>query len=166
MFVLVKYSKPTLMFVGMARSLPQIGAHERCIITLVGSVLNHNNQTRLERPARDQHSSLLRTFVNYGHKKFYNTEPWGQCYKTFLVRDLRISVLSQSVIQSRLERLGIDKRSSLLQKSVIYGRKKFYNIEPRAQCYKTFYDRNLRIFVISQSVCQRQAFPAQSNVCL
>jgi hypothetical protein len=25
----------------------------------------------LERLARDKHSSLLRTFVNYGHKKFY-----------------------------------------------------------------------------------------------
>ncbi len=119
-------SKPTLMFVGKARSLPQSGAHERCI-TLVGSVLNHNNQTRLERPARDQHSSLLRTFVNYGRKKVYNTEPWGQCYKTFFVRDLQISVLSQSVIQSRLKKFTNDKRSSFLRKSIIYGQKKFYN---------------------------------------
>ncbi len=30
---------------------------------------------------------------------------------------------------------------------------------------KTFYGRNLQIFVISQSVCLLQAFPAQSNVC-
>jgi len=28
------------------------------------------------------------------------------------------------------------------------------------QCYKTFYGRKLRIFVISQSVCPWQAFPA------
>ncbi len=27
---------------------------------------------RLERTAKDKHSSLLRTFVNYGGKKFYN----------------------------------------------------------------------------------------------
>ncbi len=42
----------------------------------------------------------------------------------------------------------------------------FYSIGTRGQCYKTFYVRNLRIFVISQSVCPWQAFPAQSNVCL
>ncbi len=35
----------------------------------------------------------------------------------------------------------------------------------RAQCYKTFYVRNLRKFVISQSVCLWQAFTAQPNVC-
>jgi hypothetical protein len=30
----------------------------------------------------------------------------------------------------------------------------------RTQCYETFYDRNLQIFVISLSVCPRQAFMA------
>jgi hypothetical protein len=29
------------------------------------------------------------------------------------------------------------------------GRKKFYNIEPRDECYKTIYVRGLRIFLIS-----------------
>ncbi len=33
------------------------------------------------------------------------------------------------------------------------------------QCYQTFFVRNLRIFVISQSVCSQQAFSAQSTVC-
>jgi hypothetical protein len=36
----------------------------------------------------------------------------------------------------------------------------------RAQCYKTFYVCNLRIFAISYSVCPWQAFPALSNGCL
>ncbi len=38
---------------------------------------------------------------------------------------------------------------------------------PSAWCLRniTFYDGKLRIFVISQSVCPWQAFPAQSNVC-
>jgi len=27
-------------------------------------------------PARDKHSSLLRKFVNYGRKKFYDIGPW------------------------------------------------------------------------------------------
>jgi hypothetical protein len=34
--------------------------------------LLHYPQTRLERLARDKHTSLLRTFVNYVRKKFYN----------------------------------------------------------------------------------------------
>ncbi len=29
----------------------------------------------LERPAKDKHSSLLRKFLNYGRKKFYNIGP-------------------------------------------------------------------------------------------
>ncbi len=33
--------------------------------------------------------------------------------------------------QSKLEKLAIDKHSSLLQKFVTYGRKKFYNVETR-----------------------------------
>jgi hypothetical protein len=34
----------------------------------------------------------------------------------------------------------------------------------RGQCYKTFYTRNLRMFVMSCSVCFWQAFPDYSNV--
>jgi hypothetical protein len=36
------------------------------------------------RLARDKHSRLLRTFVNYGCKKLYNPATRGQCYKSFL----------------------------------------------------------------------------------
>ncbi len=32
-----------------------------------------------------------------------------------------------------------------------------------AKCYKTFYGRKLRLFIISQSICSWQAFQAQSN---
>ncbi len=99
--------------------------------TQVGSGLAHKSQTRLERAARDKNSSLLRTFINYSCKKFYDYGPRGQFNKTFFVRDLQIFVLSQSVCQTRLENLTNDKHSSLLQKYVIYVRKKFYNIGPR-----------------------------------
>ncbi len=57
----------------------------------------------------------------------------------------------------------MNKHSSLVQKFVNHGRKKFYNIEPWTQCYKTFYGRNLRAFVINMSICQWQAFKALSN---
>ncbi len=39
------------------------------------------------------------------------------------------------------------------------------NTVTRGQCYKTFFLRNLRIFVISQSVCPQQAFLVQFIVC-
>jgi len=35
----------------------------------------------MEMIASDKHSSLLRTFVNYGHKKFYNIGPWFVCIR-------------------------------------------------------------------------------------
>ncbi len=66
--------------------------------------------------------------------------------------------------QTRLERFARNKHSSLLRKSVNYGQKKFYNIGPWAQCYKTFYVLNLRMFLVSQSVCPWQTSTAQSNV--
>ncbi len=53
-----------------------------------------------------------------------------------------------------------DKHSSLLRKFV-----KSFIISPRVQCYKTFNVRNLRMFVTSQSVSHRHAFPTQPNVC-
>jgi hypothetical protein len=32
--------------------------------------------TKLERPARGKHSTLLQTLVSYGRKKFYKICPW------------------------------------------------------------------------------------------
>jgi hypothetical protein len=39
--------------------------------------------TRLERLARDKHSSLLRTLINYGRKKFYNIGPRANVIRHF-----------------------------------------------------------------------------------
>jgi hypothetical protein len=47
------------------------------------------------------------------------------------------------------ERLARDKPSSLSCKLKDYNIKKFYNIDTRAQCYKTFYGGNLSMFVIA-----------------
>jgi hypothetical protein len=58
-----------------------------------------------------------------------------------------------------------NKHPSLLRKSANHCYKKFYNTGPRAQCFKTFYVRNLRVNVISVSDCPWQAYPALSNVC-
>jgi hypothetical protein len=42
--------------------------------------LTHKYLTRLEKLARDKHSSLLQKSVNYDHKKFYNIGPWKYFY--------------------------------------------------------------------------------------
>jgi hypothetical protein len=57
---------------------------------------------------------------------------------------------------TRLERLAREQHYRLLQKLLNYGHKKFYE----CQWYKTFFFRNLQMFVISWSVCRWQAFPA------
>ncbi len=45
-------------------------------ITRVGSGLTHKHWTRLERLFRDEHSSSLITFVNYGRKFFITLGHW------------------------------------------------------------------------------------------
>ena len=42
-----------------------------------------------------------------------------------------------------------DKRSSLLIYEIDYDRERFYGIGPRGQYNTSFYERNLRILVIS-----------------
>jgi hypothetical protein len=46
----------------------------------------------MERPARDKHSSLLRTIVNYGRKKFYNIGPWNDKVAEVAVEPVAVAV--------------------------------------------------------------------------
>ncbi len=77
MFAPGKLFQPRLIFIGKAKRLLKSGAPER-YFTWVGTSLTCKHLTRLERPARDIHSGLLRKFLNYGRKKFNNTDPWFQ----------------------------------------------------------------------------------------
>ncbi len=43
----------------------------------------HKHKTRMERLAKDKHSSLLQKFVTYGRKKFDRIGPWSRSHKTF-----------------------------------------------------------------------------------
>jgi hypothetical protein len=63
---------------------------------------------------------------------------------------------------SSQEMLAKDRQSSLLLTLTNYGYKKFFSSRPWGQCHKTFYGRKFRIFIISQSVCSWQDFPAES----
>jgi hypothetical protein len=135
------------MFVGKARSLLLSGACERCFIHL-GSSLTSKHETRLERLARDKHSSLFQKFVTYGRKKISKIGTKAQCYRTFFVRNLQIFVISSSVCPWQAIQAKSNKHSSLVQKIVTYGRKFFYKIVTRGQCYKTFFVHELRIFIL------------------
>jgi len=49
------------------------------VLSLAGlSSLTQEHLTRLERPVRNKHSTLLLTFVNYGHNILYSTWAYGQ----------------------------------------------------------------------------------------
>ena len=69
-----KQLQPSLMFVSKAKAYPSKTPFR---FSLLGqaSGLTHKRWPMLERPAMDKHSSLLRTFVIYGRKKFYNIDP-------------------------------------------------------------------------------------------
>jgi hypothetical protein len=57
---------------------------------------------------------------------------------------------------------------SLIRNMTISHRLQIRNVlqhMPQGQCYKTFYGRKLRLFIISSSVCSWQAFPDKSYVC-
>jgi hypothetical protein len=97
------------MYLGKARSLPERGAFESCF--------TRKEYTMLEMLARDKHSCLLRTFVNYGIKKFYNIGPRGQSHKTFKVINLLFILLARSFHSNEALFAQFIKWSSL-QKSV------------------------------------------------
>jgi len=51
-------SQPSFAFLGKVMRLPKSGEPERCF-TWVGSGLTHRHQAKLEKPARNKHSTLL-----------------------------------------------------------------------------------------------------------
>ncbi len=84
-------------FVSKTRSLPQSGIPDRGL-TQVDSSLICKYYTSLKWLARDKHSSLLRTFVIYSRKKFYNIclDSIGQGKKIFST--LKSHLLGASII--------------------------------------------------------------------
>ncbi len=82
MFVPGKLFQSTLTFVGKAGAYPRV-EHLKGASLRLAPDLSHKHLTRLEKLARDKHSSLIRKFVNYGWKKFHN-DPGAKYYKSFL----------------------------------------------------------------------------------
>ena len=63
--------RPSLMFVSKYRASPREAPFKYSTLGWAAG-LTHIHLTKLERPARDKHSSLLQNLSNYGRKKFYN----------------------------------------------------------------------------------------------
>jgi hypothetical protein len=59
--------------------------------TRVGSGLTREDYTRLERPAREKYSSLLRQFVNYGGEKIINIVHRANIIKLFTAVSYKFS---------------------------------------------------------------------------
>ncbi len=137
--------------------------------------LAHKQQATLETLARYKRSSLLRKFVtssvftNFRSKleclslaslfslvQCFLVRPKPTRLKDFQVFHCREGSLPYPKHQIRLKRLTRDNHSSLIPELIIYVHKKL----TLAQCYKTFYGRNSRMFAISQSLCPRQTLLA------
>ncbi len=82
MFVSDRPFQPSLICVGVARSLTYSGASAMSF-TYLDSDHTHKHQTKVEKLAGDKHSSLFKKFVNYGSKKFNKIGLKAQCYITF-----------------------------------------------------------------------------------
>ncbi len=85
--------------------MPSSVKHLRCSAIQEVPGLRNKHQTRLERLARSEHSRLLRTFVNFDHKNFYNLQ--GQdCKITFRCRNKFRFVISWSVCTNPFTQSG------------------------------------------------------------
>ncbi len=77
----------SLMFEGKAGAYPNETPF-RCSTLGYTPGFIHKHQTRQEKIGKGKHSSLLRKFIHYGRKKFYNIDTWSLAGKS-LVRDKR-----------------------------------------------------------------------------
>ncbi len=106
-----------------------------------------------------------KTVLQSSRSRLKNQTTWCQCFKKFLVTDAvkeKARVVAPycghfvSVIYDRSKRLG-NLQTPLEQTQRGTAAWGLY--------HKTYYGHNLRISVMSQSVCPWQAFPVQSSVC-
>ncbi len=83
----------SLLFTGKAGAYPSRASYGTLLKRLAPS-LAPKHLTRVEVTDIGKRSSVLLYDKNYCRTIFYSTGSWGQCYKTFFVRNLRIFVIS------------------------------------------------------------------------
>ncbi len=139
----------SLLFVDKTRSLSKRTAPESCFIR-VSYVLTRKHKTKVEKPARGQHSRFLQTSVKT-IKKFYNIGPrWQHCSR-HLTRSAEEWRLRSVLVLKRFEPSHFPEWGvSDLKKSYNLS---YFGIQTACGCqtefYKTFYSRNYFHSVIS-----------------
>ncbi len=121
-------------------SLPQSGVPES-VLHLIGFDLTSKHQTRLER------QTLQLIYISL-----------------FLLAN-RQDYLSQGGLFSLIQYFNRSLHYRGAQILQLYTLRPYPHLIGLVQCYKTYYGRNLRSFIISQRVCRGQAYPVWSNVC-
>jgi len=97
---------------------------------------------------------------NFAKVKTLHNGPWLQNTMVGKGRDLLLLQETVTVVFS------LKNLSNWPQHSQVNPATQMANATKRtnwAECYKTFYGRNLRVLVISPSVCPWKAFPAQEG---
>ncbi len=88
------------------------------------SCFTNTHETKLERLSRDKHSSLLRTFVNYGRKKFYNIGPMAsKTKKKVFMTPTKCHCLKTDAGQNKLQRLDPGKHFQVRMAFAIKARR-------------------------------------------
>ncbi len=93
----------------------------------IWSVLTHKHFTRLERLARDKHSTLLSTFVNYGCKKLNNIGPLWHTLAAgvWLIKDLKLHFCVSNIKNDTnkfCEYYRIEFRKTLIMLADVFGK--------------------------------------------
>jgi hypothetical protein len=83
---------------------------------------------------------------------------WAQCCKILYQSNLQMFSGVLLTTNIKLERSDRDKHSNLIRTLINSTRKKFYNIEAWAKCYKTFYGRNLRMLTAARVLVPGRLF--------
>jgi hypothetical protein len=91
----------------------------------------------MERLVRDKCTNLFGLVVS-DEKKFYNIDTRWKCYKTFFLYSMMLKTVT--LLESMcMERLVRDKCNNLFGLVISDKEKKFYDIDTRWKCYKTFF---------------------------
>ncbi len=109
--------QPSLLFVGKAKNITRV-EHQK------GRLLPYSQTLWLAEKAKAQVSRPFQPSLRFaGKARVSQSKVSFRCCTLGQAPDLTY------LYQTKLEKLAKDKRSSLLEKFVYYGRKKFYNIE-------------------------------------
>ncbi len=118
--------------------------------TSLSQITTMKSLTTSEKLSLDKHSSLLRTFINYGRKKFYNIGPRGLHYKKLRIcirydKYMIWYMISYCTFSKPVEVTANNNTYwRICQFTINYEFIMFYSIGPWGVYYKTLLKCNVR----------------------